>query len=177
MSKKRSLTSTSQPDQLTFYLDENIKRGIADELRKYSAWKIEVHRDHFPHSATGNDECVPDTEVIRKCGENGWVLVSSDDNMRRVPDNQAAAAAFKTRIFLFPSGNYKGGEYCAALVVGRFRLIQFATKYGGPFFARIGMDGKPSHLDKGRITSGLTGPQKMAAKQGSAVAIEESDAV
>jgi hypothetical protein len=147
MSKKRSDTSTP-PEPLTIYLDENINRGIAEELRAYNReWRVEVHRDHFPHDPQGRDVSIPDTEVLKKCGENGWLLISLDDSMRRVPQNVEAAVAYRTKVFLFSNGNRKGGEYKAALIVGRFKLLKYARKQDGPFFARLSMDGTPTPLE------------------------------
>src|SRR5690606_38254424 len=124
MSKKRSGTSRRPEVIPVIYLDENIPRGIAEELRKYDEWKVVVHRDRFPHDPDG-DSSVDDTTVIRTCGESGWILISSDDKMRIVPDNCKAAARYGTRVFLF-ARTYRTGEYLAALVAGRMKLLRFA---------------------------------------------------
>lgn len=161
MSKKHSNTSTPPNPSLTIYLDESINHGVADELRLYkNEWAVEVHRQHFPHDPGGKDASIPDTEVLKKCGENNWVLISLDDSMRRVPKNLEAAVAHNVQVFLFSSGNRKGGEYRAALIVGRHRIIKYCEKHPGPFFARIGMDGSVSALDVSFPASGSVQAQE-----------------
>lgn len=48
---------------------------------------------------------------------------------------------------LFATGNGKGGEYRAELIIGRFRIGKFAAKHEGAFFARIWMDGTVTALE------------------------------
>jgi hypothetical protein len=166
MSKKRSNNSTTPPEATpVIYLDESIQRAIADELRGYSVWRVEVHRDHFPHRADGQDESIPDTAVLQKCGENGWILITADDKMRLVPEHRRIAAEYSVKAFLFANGNYKGGEYRSALIVGRHKLLKFAQKHRGPFWARICMTGDCYHLDEQRKQK-LGGRDKTAAKYG-----------
>ena len=148
MSKRRS--NTSKPPDRTIYLDENLSKNLAPELRRYVEWRVEVHVDHYPPDKIPKGESIPDTEVLKKCGENGWILITRDDKMRLVPDNQEIAEKYATQVFLFPSGNYRGGEYLAALVAGRHKILKFAGRFRGPFWARVCMTGDVYHLDKTR---------------------------
>jgi hypothetical protein len=159
MSKKQSDTSTPPEPLPVIYLDENIERDTAIELREFlSDWQVEVHREHYPHDPGGKDVTVSDAELIQKCGENGWILVSADDKMRLSLKNQEVAKQYRTKVFLFPHRHHKGSEYRAALITGRSSLIGFARKNAPPFFARITMKGDVYHLDKDR--------QKPATSQG-----------
>lgn len=143
MSKRRSDTS-ARPEALPIVcLDENLSSPfIADELRRFRfEWQIELHRTHFPQPRT------PDSEVIGHCGRCGWLLITKDDNIRRNPENKTAAIACAAKIFMFATGNHQRGEYRAALVAGRHRLLRLARKTPGPFFARIRMDGNVELLN------------------------------
>lgn len=168
MSKRRSDTSTPPEPSPVVFLDENIEKDTALELCEYREWQIIAHRSHFAHAPDGQDKSIPDDEIIKLCGQNGWILVSCDDKMRYAPDNQAAAAMYGTKIFLFPNGHYKGGEYSAALVTGRHRLLAFAKKNVGPFFARICLTGDVYPL-KQEQSAPQTSRDRTAAKYGAKV--------
>ena len=116
MSEQPSDTSTQPPprdERPTLLLDENLSSAdIAAFLRPIKAWQIELHTDYLARS-------LPDPDVIRECGARGWVLVSCDDRIRRVPENKAAIIRHRVPAFMFGKGNYQGVEYAAALIVGR----------------------------------------------------------
>lgn len=67
----------AQGGGVTFFLDENMPRRLADALR-----------DHLGESATHlyhhfGREGVPDPEVLRFVGERGWLLVTRDLQIMR----------------------------------------------------------------------------------------------
>lgn len=64
---------------LTFFLDENMPRRLADALREQLGENVTHLYDHFgPNGAL-------DPDVLRFVGERGWFLVSRDRKMMRRP--------------------------------------------------------------------------------------------
>ena len=120
MSRKPSSTSGLLDPPPTVLLDENLSSpDIVAELRRWNAdWEIELHRKHFPNPRT------PDADILETCGRRGWILVSVDDRMRRVPENREAARRYRARVFLFPRSFSSGAEYRAALTAGRHSSTQ-----------------------------------------------------
>lgn len=170
MSKKLSDTSTPPEGLPVVFLDENIEKDTAVALAEYREWQIVAHREHFPHDPGGQDTSIEDPTVLRLCGKNRWILVSCDDKMRYSPENQKAASEHLTKVFLFPTGHYKGGEYEAALIAGRHRLLAFAKKNVGPFFARITLTGDVYPLRHERPS---TSRERTLAKYGSKIFKQE----
>ena len=159
MSKKRSSTSAPLLEPVpTILLDENLSSpDIVQELRRWPEWRVELHKKHFPNPRT------PDTEVLSVCGQKGWILVSVDDNMRRVPEHGRAAALNGARAFFFPR-HTNGAEYRAALTAGRHKLLKLAGKMPPPNFARISTDGIVGFFAGSKLPKGSSSREKTRAK-------------
>src|SRR4051794_22134213 len=80
-SKKQSGTKEIPEKRLepfTFFVDRSLGRvTVPNALRKVGL-KVEVHADHFDHDA-------PDTEWLRRCGEEGWVVLAKDRAIKKNP--------------------------------------------------------------------------------------------
>lgn len=177
MSRKQSSTSPPPDDLPVIYLDENIEPETAVELREFAShWIVKVHREEHPHDPTGKDESISDVEVIKECGENGWILISADDKMRLAPENQEAAKTYGAKVFLFPHKHLKGSQYKAAIIAGHESIVAFAKKNAPPFFARITMKGDVYHLDKDRHRP-ASSRDKTKSKYGDDVFGEETETV
>ena len=164
MSKKRSNTSGLLDAPPVILLDENLSSpDIADELRRWeSDWTVKLHREHFPNPRT------PDTEILAFCGQRGWILVSVDDRMRRVPENKKAAEVNRARVFCFPR-HTSGAEYRAALTAGRHKLLRLARKMPPPNFARISTEGTVGFFERDKLPSGASAMERTKAKYPDAV--------
>jgi predicted nuclease of predicted toxin-antitoxin system len=74
-SKKRSATSSKQPDEFVFFIDRSLgKKAIANVLRKAGA-RVEVHDDHLPQNAR-------DEEWLTYAGQRHWAVITKDDRIR-----------------------------------------------------------------------------------------------
>jgi hypothetical protein len=136
MSKRRSATSKLHSITPVIFLDENLSGPkVAVPTGQLREWQVIKHSDEFPREKY--PEPIPDPVVLEKCGREGWILISCDDRIRRVPRNKAAAIEHRAKVFMFPDGNYSGPEYVAALTVARRKLLNLARKTAGAFFARI----------------------------------------
>jgi hypothetical protein len=108
-------------------------------------WRVELHRTHFPNPRT------PDPDILKHCAECGWILISKDDRLRRVPENKLAAIQSGAKVFLFAVGHHQGVEYRAALVAARHRIVRLARKTPGPFFARVTLAGEVFLLEDAEV--------------------------
>ena len=159
MSKRRSNISGLLDPPPVVLLDENLSSpDIAEELSRWNSdWQIELHRKHFPNPRT------PDPDVLTLCGQRGWILVSVDDRMRRVPENRRAAEISGARVFCFPR-HTNGAEYRAALTAGRHRLLKMARKMPPPNFARVSTDGTVGLFAHDKLPKGATSRERTASK-------------
>lgn len=71
------------PGGVTFFLDENMPRRLADALREQLGENATHLYDHF--GRTG----VLDPEVLRFVGERGWALLTRDRKIMRRPHERA----------------------------------------------------------------------------------------
>ena len=158
MSKKQSGTSKLLDPPPTILLDENLSSpDIAAELKRWeSDWTVELHRDHFPNPRTG------DPEVLKVCGQRGWILISVDDRMRRV--HKAAAKEYGARVFSFPRSYATGAEYRSALTAGRHKLLRLARKMPPPNFARITKEGTVGFFESDKAPKAASSQERTRAK-------------
>jgi hypothetical protein len=160
MSKKQSSISGLLDPPPTILLDENLSSpDIAAELRRWeSEWSVELHKDHFPDPRT------PDPEILKTCGERGWIIISVDDRMRRISEYRKVAEKYGARVFTFPKSYATGAEYRAALTAGRHKLLKLAKKMPPPNFARITKEGNAGFFDRDKLAKTATSVEKTAAK-------------
>lgn len=138
-SKKR-FAANRQPDSLVFFLDRNIgKHTVAQELRRKGI-AVEVHDDHLRQDA-------PDEEWIELVGQNGWVAITRDNQIRHRMNQIAAVKRHRARLIVVRIKNFDG-PMAAQLLISRAGLIDtFAKKTPPPFVARISMTGQVSKYD------------------------------
>jgi hypothetical protein len=93
---------------LTLFVDENHSRNVAftDELVRVGL-KVELHHHHF---GRGEDDEVWIPEVGRK----GWIVITTDDNIRRRAVEKRQVLRAKVRLFVFTNNNLFGKA------IGRF---------------------------------------------------------
>ena len=92
-----------------FFLDRSLgKFKVAAALRSAGAI-VEVHDDHFPQDA-------PDEEWLRVAGENGWVVVTKDKNIRFHTREKEALIAYDVRAFVLSAKALSADEMGQAFV-------------------------------------------------------------
>ena len=124
---------------LTFFLDYQIGRYVvADALRKAGA-RVEVHIDHF-------DQAAPDVEWIPEVGRKGWVLITTDENIRRNPLERAAYEDAKVRGFVVTGKDMSGPNLGDLLVHCLPGMVRRAAGRPGPLMFTISRSGLFSKL-------------------------------
>lgn len=125
-SKKRSGTSTRQPEPLTFFIDRSLGRGVGLTLRKAGAL-IELHDDHFKQDA-------PDEEWLAEAGAKNWAVFTKDKKIRYRPIERDALLAANLRVFVLAGSGNLTGEQMGQLILAHLRRIErLARKHEAPF--------------------------------------------
>lgn len=91
---------------------------------------MEAHADHFVHDA-------PDTEWLRRCGEEGWVVLAKDKAIKKNPLERQALISHGIAAFFIIKTNATGEENAAALVEAMPKTIGILENQRRPFIARI----------------------------------------
>jgi hypothetical protein len=147
----------------TLLLDENLSSSsIAEFLKRIRReWVIELCIDHLPRGTS-------DPDVIKLCGERGWVLVTCDERIRYVPENKAAVIRNRVKAVMFNKGNLQGVEYAAALIVGRSHMLKTIQSTVGHLISRINRSGEFSVLEP-KQAEATTAREKTKKKYGDKV--------
>ena len=110
---------------------------IADAIRAkgYEALAmVDVYTD-------GRDLRLPDSDWIRRAGQEGWVAISKDNQIPR--DHAATLGATTLRLFLIPNSNMSGADIVKRLMDNWDAILRH-SEIGGPYVYAI----LPSKLEK-----------------------------
>jgi len=95
---------------------------------------IESHDDHF---APGT----PDIEWIRHCGEQRWVIISSDKAIKKNVLEKQAIFSSKVAAFFYTSASISSAEQISAFTAALRKISALVLNQTRPFIARISPDG------------------------------------
>ncbi len=133
-SRKSSGTrAESLLEQSVFCLDECLGKKLAAELRGVGL-RVEIHQDHFASD-------MPDTEWLRVIGERGWISLSKDKAIKRVPEELEAVKVFKVRMFVLTRGKYNGDEMAGIFIANLLDMGRTLKRHKPPFIARVSRNG------------------------------------
>ncbi|MGA9803042.1 MAG: hypothetical protein WA383_08665 [Terriglobales bacterium] len=143
--------SDEQPKpQITFFFETTHGKYIRDALQRVGL-QIKTHRN------MGWLCNMLDTDIIAECGRQGWVMISGDKSIERVPEERQAVINARCKVFMFDDSHVTRTEdWAASLLVGRHRLIEIAEKADGPLFVTIRKCKVQGHLSQPRFI-GLVG--------------------
>jgi hypothetical protein len=131
-SKKPSAASwlSKLPNPPTFFLDRSLGRlKIAAALRLAGA-TIEVHDSKFPQDA-------PDEVWLRAAGENGWVVLTKDKNIRYHSREKATLLVYGVRAFVLTARGLNADEMPAVFVKALPNIAKVLARESPPFVATI----------------------------------------
>lgn len=120
-----------QPDDLGFYLDENLCncRPILDTFRRLGI-PFKRHLDIFrPGTA--------DSEWLRRVGQEGWVVLTVDQQIRYNELEKQEVISNKVREFVFSSGNLSGQDMATILEKALPRMKRVCRRESPPFIATV----------------------------------------
>jgi hypothetical protein len=133
-SKKQSGGSKplqSQPDGFVLYLDENLC-NCAPVLEALRASGV-PHERHLSHFQSGT----PDQEWLPYVGQNGWALLTRDQNIRYQSIEHSQVVRYKIREFVFKAGNLRKEELATVLMAALPQIQEACRKYPPPFIASV----------------------------------------
>ena len=136
-SKKPSSTKKSYGEQLkdvVFFVDRSSGRyDLVNGLRSLDL-TIESHDDHFAPNT-------PDVEWIMQCGKKGWIIVSSDKNIKKNVLEKRAIFSSQVAAFFFTSASISSTEQIFAFTSALRKISNLVLNQTRPFIARISPDG------------------------------------
>jgi hypothetical protein len=97
--------------------------------------RCEQHLTHFGRG-------VPDETWLPLVGKNGWVLLTTDKQLRYNFLERRALQKNAVREFVFASGNMSGQEMAAALTLAIPKMRKFCRRFAPPFVAAITRKGE-----------------------------------
>jgi predicted nuclease of predicted toxin-antitoxin system len=120
-------------EDITFFIDRNA--GISTDELKNMGLNVERHDDHFPQNAT-------DIEWLAKCGENNWVIISGDKNIKRNNVEKTVLLNSCVAAFFFTSGEITKEKQVEIISKGLKRIANILASQKKPFIARLDKEGK-----------------------------------
>lgn len=147
----------SQPEQPTFFMDENLLgKHLVHALRETGA-RVEVLSDHF-------DLQTPDVDWLAQVSQWGWLVLTRDQHIGINIAEQVAVATNQARMFNLTMGNSPRAEIEHAITLAIPKMALFVRSHRAPFIARISANGKVSKwLDYNRLLKTLRqyGPEHL----------------
>jgi hypothetical protein len=120
-----------QPSHVTFYFDTTHGKLISELLRK-----VEVDVKNYRNLCLPAD--ADDKDWIERCGSHGWVIISGDKNISRVPEERQAVIEGRCKVFMFDDSDVTRTEdWAASLLVARQHIMEMALRTNGPCFVLI----------------------------------------
>jgi predicted nuclease of predicted toxin-antitoxin system len=131
-SKKRSVANwlSRLPKPPVFFLDRSLGRiKVATALRQACAI-VEVHDNHFPEDAA-------DEVWLRAAGENEWVALTKDKNIRYHTREKTTFLTYGVRAFFLTAKDVNADEMAESFVRSLPKIANALNKHRGAFVASI----------------------------------------
>lgn len=96
---------------------------------------VEVHDDHYPQDT-------PDEVWLWGVGDNGWVVLTKDDQIRYRPLERRALMAAGVRAFVLAARNLNALEMGRVFVAALPAMQKLLARHKGPFIAKVTRTGK-----------------------------------
>jgi len=130
--KKRSAANwlSRLPKPPVFFLDRSLGRlKVAAALRQAGAI-VEVHDDRFPQDAA-------DDVWLKAAGENGWIVLTKDKNIRFHSREKNTLVAYGVQAFVLTAKGLNGDEMAAIFVQALPRIAKTLSKHPDAFVATV----------------------------------------
>lgn len=125
----------TKPPEITFFIDWSIGQRAVPEALRAANVTVEIHLDHFAPET-------PDVEWLAAVTQQGWVVLTKDENIGRKPQEVKAIARAGARVFILVSGNLTRQQMAALFVNVLEKLKKFTRGNQAPFIAKIHKDGR-----------------------------------
>lgn len=119
-----------------FFVDRSLGKSIVEGLRAagLSARSMAEVYGEKP------GRLLADEVWLRDAGENGWIVLTKDDAIRRRPAERDALIQAAVRVFCLTNRNLRGAEQTKRFVSNRHRILRQARK-SGPYIYGVYADG------------------------------------
>lgn len=114
---------------MRFFIDNNLSSRLANGMKAFGE-NVDHLTDHFPDDT-------PDTEWLKYIGDNGYILITRDDRIRRKPAELDALRTFGVGSFFMGGKNRTRCQLIQQLVRNWPRIKEYARKTHIPFAYRI----------------------------------------
>jgi predicted nuclease of predicted toxin-antitoxin system len=123
-----------QLENITFFVDRSSGKQFAEGLKELGL-NVEKHDDHFPQNTL-------DIEWLEKCGENNWVVISSDKAIKKNFLEKQALMQSNLASFFFTSASLTTDQQILIVIKGLKRIANILASQKKPFIARLDKEGK-----------------------------------
>lgn len=137
MSRKRSGSRrrTRPPRAICYFVDRDLGPTFAESLRQ-AGFEAVAHRQVYPEETS--QDAVSDPTWIEMASKNGWVCLTSDDEIRRDTAARSTVWRVSARIFVVTT---TGQVHHKARVTidARAQIERLLDRHRGPFIATISL--------------------------------------
>jgi PIN like domain len=122
-----------QLENITFFVDRSLGKQFAEGLVELGL-NVEKHDDYFSQTTI-------DVDWLAKCGENDWVVISGDKNIKRNSIEKTALLNSGVAAFFFTSGGITKEKQLEIIQKGLRRIFNILDSQRKPFIARLDKEG------------------------------------
>lgn len=128
---------------MEYFADRDLGGRIFPRIVRAAGITLHAHADHFPPDA-------PDAVWLPQVARRGWVVVSADQRIMRVPLERDAVFLSSTRLLVLIGGSAPVATLAKNFVNTFARIEQFIVQNDPPFIARVHRPNPVSDVDNGR---------------------------
>lgn len=137
MSKRSKPTGKrARLKKVVFYLDRNLCCERVIQPLREAGYDLVTYTEEFGRVT---NQSIPDTEIIRRCGERGQILITADKKMEFTYAPEIRAA--KIGIVLLITANDGADRWRARLVTAQVAIRDQIARRRKPYLMRVAADG------------------------------------
>lgn len=112
------VATRKRPDA-TLFIDRDARSRTLGEALTAAGIPFVAHHERF-------GPATPDTEWLEAAGRENWIVLTRDQNIRRRPNELAAAKAARIVMFVLSQGNLSAAETARIVVGAHARMMRAA---------------------------------------------------
>jgi hypothetical protein len=113
-------------EALNFFVDRSLGKSIVVGLR-IAGLQVHSMADVYGEETA---QLLADEVWLRDAGENGWVVLTKDDAIRRRPAERDALTEAAVRVFCLTNRNMRAAAQTERFVTNRHRILRQARRPG-----------------------------------------------
>ncbi|MFM6395324.1 MAG: hypothetical protein ACKPFF_01415 [Planktothrix sp.] len=137
--------SISETQQVIFFIDRCLGRGIVPRALRAAGATVEIHDDHFSQN-------IRDEDWLIEAGNRHWVVLTKDERIGYRTSQLLSIAQANVKVFVLASTNLSGDAIALTFVNTLPQMTKFALNNPPPFIAKIYHPGRVTRwLNKTQI--------------------------